>query len=681
MARWGRLPYNQRQNRSQLNCLANYCNQRMTAAVSQKPAFLAPAELKACNQWVLWRQEARKGKPTKVPCQCNGKNAKSDDPRTWTSYSNVLAAFRPDRFSGIGFVLSHLDPFAGIDLDNCLGEGGNPKPWTSSILEQFANTYCEISPSNRGVKCFMKAALPGKGKAADYMDGRIEMYDQGRFFTVTGRAFSAAPLNLADCQRATIDLYERLKRLRSGGLDRVGQIHPGGRHKFLISIAGKLRASGMDHADILAQLAALNQECCSPPKPRSEVEDIVEYVCKQQDDGEEPSYNRTSQGLILWKRTREGRSPVRLTNFNAQIVADITRDDGVEQTRMYEITADTNGKAQTFKIPASQFASMNWPSEKLGPTAIVSAGSAVKDHARAAIQRLSENVRRRALYTHTGWRKLENGWVFLHGGGAIGADAVAGADVEVELDANLERFVLPEPPEELHLIQAVRASMQLLGVAPLPITGPLFCAVWRAPLGKNDLAIHVAGASGAGKTSLTALVQQHFGSGMSYREPPASWESSENALEELAFQAKDTVLSVDDFVPKGDRQELRRYHAKADRLFRSQGNRSARQRMRADGSLRPARPPRGFVVSTGEEIPESVSVGARRVDLFVKKTAVNWDRLKTCQADASGSLYSQAMAGYIRWLAPVYEERQRLFFATVEQLRDELTYPGAQSHR
>ena len=42
----------------------------------------------------------------------------------------------------------------------------------------------------------------------------------------------------------------------------------------------------------------------------------------------------------------------------------------------------------------------------------------------------------RTVYTHTGWRKLDGKWAYLHGGGAIGASgAVAG--VETSLPAAL----------------------------------------------------------------------------------------------------------------------------------------------------------------------------------------------------------------------------------------------------
>src|SRR5206468_12743200 len=121
--------------------------------------------------------------------------------------------------------------------------------------------------------------------------------------------------------------------------------------------------------------------------------------------------------------------------------------------------------------------------------------------------------------------------------------------------------------------------------------------------GHADFNIHIAGPTGVGKTEVAALVQQHFGAGMDARNLPGSWSSTGNALEELAFQAKDVLLVVDDFIPTGSMADVQRAHRDADRVLRAQGNRSGRQRMRADGSLRAVRPPRGLIVSTGEDVP------------------------------------------------------------------------------
>src|SRR5205807_5268138 len=92
---------------------------------------------------------------------------------------------------------------------------------------------------------------------------------------------------------------------------------------------------------------------------------------------------------------------------------------------------------------------------------------------------------------------------------------------------------------------------------------------------------------------------------------PANWSSTGNALEAQAFTAKDALLVVDDFAPQGSAADVQRYHREADRLLRGQGNGAGRQRMKADATLRPAKPPRGLVLSTGEDTPRGQSLRAR----------------------------------------------------------------------
>jgi hypothetical protein len=134
---------------------------------------------------------------------------------------------------------------------------------------------------------------------------------------------------------------------------------------------------------------------------------------------------------------------------------------------------------------------------------------------------------------------------------------------------------------------------------------------WRTPLGAKDFSLFLAGTSGAGKTELASLARQHWGQGLGSRHLPASWESSANSNEALAFYAKDAVLVVDDFAPRGGQFDVQKMHRDADRLLRGQGNRSGRGRMRKSTSLRLAKPPRGLIVSPCEDIPRGVSLRAR----------------------------------------------------------------------
>jgi primase-polymerase (primpol)-like protein len=164
------------------------------------PATRVPDDLSERDQWVLWRFERRNGRETKVPYQTPGRPASSTDPRTWSALETVISAWcRSDsRYDGLSFVFSPDDPYAGIDLDDSLDNAGNVKPWARGVVERFADTYTEVSPSGRGLKIWARGSLPANLPGVAVGDGQIEMYDRGRYFAVTGRAFRGAPFHVEE---------------------------------------------------------------------------------------------------------------------------------------------------------------------------------------------------------------------------------------------------------------------------------------------------------------------------------------------------------------------------------------------------------------------------------------------------------------------------------------------------
>ena len=370
------------------------------------------------------------------------------------------------------------------------------------------------------------------------------------------------------------------------------------------------------------------------------------------------AYQQLADGLVWLKPTQNGLIPTLLTNFTAKICSDTAEDDGSGELRhSFEIEAQLYGRTVAFTVPAERFGAMNWPVEHLGASAIIFPGLSAREHSRVAIQLLSGDIPRRRVYTHIGWRHLDARWVYLHAAGAIGPNGPV-RDIEVRLDAPLDRFRLPDPPSGADLVAAVRASLKMLDVGPDLVTVPIYGSVWRAPLGAADYSHHFAGDTGAGKTEVAALGQQHYGSGMDSRHLPGTWSSTGNALEAAAFAAKDALFVVDDFAPTGAASDVQRLNREADRLIRAQGNQAGRLRMRADTSLRPAKYPRGIILSTGEDIPRGPSLRARLVISELERigsNAISWKHLSVCQRDAAAGLYAQALAGYIRWLASGYE--------------------------
>jgi len=400
---------------------------------------------------------------------------------------------------------------------------------------------------------------------------------------------------------------------------------------------------------------------------RRAMDDAEQLVLQEEDEDADEStvgdYQEARDGLYLLKSVKDGVEKVKLCNFGARITADVHHDDGVESARVFQIQSHLKGRTVAFSLPARQFESLGWVHDKMGAEAVLFPGRAQRDHVRVAIQLLSRHIRRRTIFTHTGWRQLDGEWVYLHGGGAIGPDGDL-PDLDVELPRGLGGFALPPLPHRLALAEAVRHSLQLLEVAPDAVSLPLYAAVWRAVLGSADFGLHLTGPSGSGKTEVAALAQQHFGAGLDARRLPGGWSSTGNALEVLAFSLKDALCVVDDFAPHGGAADVWRYHREAERLFRAQGNLAGRMRLGRDGQLQAERPPRGLIVSTGEDVPHGHSIRARLLILELAPDALDWDQLTRCQHLAADGRFAAALAGFVQWLAPRYA-------ATVRQARAE----------
>ena len=373
--------------------------------------------------------------------------------------------------------------------------------------------------------------------------------------------------------------------------------------------------------------------------------------------------------LVVTKKTK-------LANFTAKIVGETVTDDGAEQTREFVVAVEQWGKpGRTVGVPVERFGALDWVVERFGPKYVIQAGSGKRDHLRCAIQEMSgDDIRSATVYTHTGWREIGGRWCYLHGAGAIvpNVPVVPGFQkVEVRLDGAAAGFRLPVPPTGDALRTAVRASLGLLdGLVPDGVAFPLLATTYRAALGAPDYALWLSGATGAQKSELAALAQQHYGPTMTRSLLPGNWSSTDNALEGLAFTVKDAVLVIDDFAPPASRADADRQHRTAERLIRGQGNSAGRQRMRADGTLRPPKPPRGLILATGEDVPRGHSITARLGVVAVQPGDVKLPRLSECQKDAATGLYASSMGGFIAWLAPQYAAVRAGLDAERVELRD-----------
>jgi hypothetical protein len=159
--------------------------------------------------WVCWKLAERDGKPTKIPVDPKtGKLADSSDPKTWADFETTVGYFEAHKgnsIAGVGFEFGGSDCF-GVDLDHCRdAETGQIEPWAQDIVSEIAS-YTELSPSRTGLHIIGRGSLPEGARRK----GKIEMYDSGRYFTVTGMRLEGTPREINERNAQIRAIHGRL---------------------------------------------------------------------------------------------------------------------------------------------------------------------------------------------------------------------------------------------------------------------------------------------------------------------------------------------------------------------------------------------------------------------------------------------------------------------------------------
>lgn len=382
--------------------------------------------------------------------------------------------------------------------------------------------------------------------------------------------------------------------------------------------------------------------------------------------------------------TSDDGTPIykKLANFQVTPCCELTIDDGSgTPQRRFEFTGKLEGgrKLPKISVPAAEFDGLGWILKNWGLAPLIEPGCTNKQHFSAYIQGKSILTAHRTVYQHTGFREIDGKLCYLYHGGALGAEGV-----ECELPEALHGYRLDGAEMSTH--DAVRAVLRLTEFCPPELSMPLLGAVYLAPLREflkgctPAFALFIRGTTGTGKTTAAQLFLSHFYDyqGMT-TPPPASFRSTANALERLAFALKDCVLLVDDYFPT-DERDKRRMDDIAQKLARGAGDGASRLRMQSDTSMRPSYPPKCLSIITGEDLPNIGQSGVARfwvVDLSQPLTdAAHRAELTALQSLAAQGAFQQAMRGYLSWLIENAQELPELLREQYRALIDATAQDG-----
>lgn len=151
-----------------------------------------PYALRNRKQFIVWtwKFDAKTGKATKVPLKPWDikKGASSSDSSHWATFDKCCDVINKygEKYNLAGIGIMFGKGLMGIDFDHCI-KNGVCEEEKAAFVDRL-DSYTEVSPSGDGLHILVFGKLP-KGCKNRNDEAGVEMYDSGRFFTLTGKPF------------------------------------------------------------------------------------------------------------------------------------------------------------------------------------------------------------------------------------------------------------------------------------------------------------------------------------------------------------------------------------------------------------------------------------------------------------------------------------------------------------
>lgn len=191
-----------------------------------------PDELKRLKQYLLWCREPSDDagkKDLKVPYYARGvkrygTQGSAEDRAAMVSFAEALRVYDNNngRYTGIGIAMFPEAGLVGVDLDDCMANGGIDTE-RAHLVE---GTYTEVSPSGNGVRAFYLGTY-GDRKT---VEPKVEIFHATGFLTLTGNRMNGdGIIPLPAKVKARLDALfvgQKTKNTRSDQMSKVKSTDP-----------------------------------------------------------------------------------------------------------------------------------------------------------------------------------------------------------------------------------------------------------------------------------------------------------------------------------------------------------------------------------------------------------------------------------------------------------------------
>jgi len=359
--------------------------------------------------------------------------------------------------------------------------------------------------------------------------------------------------------------------------------------------------------------------------------------------------------------------PIKLADFVPVLIAEITRNDGTEQTKMFKISAvhKSGITLPEVTVSADEMQSMKWLLNRWGAYGATQPKQNVLNKICHAILSTKTIVEFRTVYLQTGWKKINGEYVFLIPN--------TQRQISVELQGKLKNYFFSSQYSKDDLIY-LYATLEN-SFATQNVILPLLAVTFLCPLNhflkiagyEPKFVSALIGKTGSRKSTLAALFLSFFGK-FSASDLPMSFHDTANSILSNIYYLKDVLTCIDDFHPSGmfHEQEMKSI---AQNISRYYGDRIGRARLNSKSELQSSRPPTGNAIITAEYAPEiSVSGSARYFNIELNENDIQLDELSEYQQLAGNGILCGIMQLYIDWIKDVYLADENSFGKMLEDM-------------